>query len=161
MSYCNLPVEDHAVVVIKGQVSTEQSKQQHSHTPHVSLEVTHTHTHSSISASSVRVGISQLSCTESCTSEYDQYTMKKAASWNRQVIMTFSEKQMQWFVGLSEYKSLNYNLGGSSCEQLIAYLLPLNQYMLFPGWVQEQRTQGCHSTSWAHNSNLPEREITT
>lgn len=41
MPYCDLPVEDHAVVIIKGQVSTEQSEQQHSHTPHISLEVTH------------------------------------------------------------------------------------------------------------------------
>lgn len=40
-SYSNFPVEDHAVVVIEGQVSTEQSEQKHSHTPHISLEVTH------------------------------------------------------------------------------------------------------------------------
>lgn len=39
--YCNLSVEDHAVFIIKGQVSTEKSEQQYSHTPHISLEVTH------------------------------------------------------------------------------------------------------------------------
>lgn len=41
ISYCNLPVEDHAVVIIKRQVSAEQSEQQHPHTPHISLDVTH------------------------------------------------------------------------------------------------------------------------
>lgn len=40
-SYCNLPVKDHAVVIIKGEVSTEQSEQQHPHAPYISLEVTH------------------------------------------------------------------------------------------------------------------------
>lgn len=92
MSHCNLPVEDHAVVIIKGQVSAEQSEQQHSHTPHISLEVTH---HTALSQLCVTVGISQLSCTESCPSEYDQDTMKRQNCGTRQVTMTFREKQMQ------------------------------------------------------------------
>lgn len=40
-SYCNLPVEDHAVVIIKRQISTEQSEEQHPHTPHISLGEKH------------------------------------------------------------------------------------------------------------------------
>lgn len=40
-SYCNLPVEDHAVVIIKRQISTEQREEQHPHTPHISLGVKH------------------------------------------------------------------------------------------------------------------------
>ena len=33
----DLPVEDHAVVVVEGQVSTEEGEEQHPHAPHVSL----------------------------------------------------------------------------------------------------------------------------
>lgn len=40
-SYRNLPVEGHAVLVIKRQVSTEQSEEEHTHTPNICLEVTH------------------------------------------------------------------------------------------------------------------------
>lgn len=72
--YGNLPVEDHAVLIIKRQVSTEQSEQQHSHTPHISLEVAQ---HTALSQLCATVGISQLSCTESCPSEYDQDPMKR------------------------------------------------------------------------------------
>lgn len=38
---------------------------------------------------------------------------------------------------------------------------PLSQCRLFPGWVQERRMQDSHSTSSAHNSNLPKGEMIT
>lgn len=140
-SYCNLPVEDHVVVIIKRQISTEQSEEQHPHTPHISLGEKH-HLSSVFQREIQRLMLQWIWARKHKPDDLWHTRLTRCFHgqtdaefvWNKQSLL---QKSRPWFAAL-----------------------PLSQCRLSPGWAQEQHMQDFHSMSWAHNPNLPEMRQT-